>query len=79
MKKIFLLITLLLTLIGTMILQSQIVFATSVDLLETFENPNNYGTSSGDRFGYSVAMSDSYAIVGAYTEDDSGGTSSGAA
>ena len=49
----------------------------SGSLLYTLDNPNAYSTSVGDQFGTSVAMSDSYAIVGAPSEDDAGGTSSG--
>ena len=49
------------------------------DLLYTLDNPNAYGTSSGDRFSIQVSISESYAIVGAYFEDDAGGTSSGKA
>ena len=49
------------------------------NLLHTLDNPNAYDTSSGDRFGYSVAISESYVIVGAYNEDDAGGTDSGKA
>ena len=48
-------------------------------LLHTLDNPNAYSTSATDRFGWSVAISDSYAIVGAYHEDDAGGTISGKA
>ena len=48
-------------------------------LLWTITNPNAYSTSSLDRFGWSVAVSDTYAIVGAYTEDDDGGLTSGKA
>ena len=48
-------------------------------LLHTLDNPNAYSTSAGDRFGYSVSISDSYAIVGAYTEGDAGGSYSGKA
>jgi outer membrane protein assembly factor BamB len=48
-------------------------------LLWTLNDPNAYDTSATDRFGYSVAISESYAIVGAYTEDDAGGTDSGKA
>jgi hypothetical protein len=48
-------------------------------LLYTLDNPNAYGTSAGDEFGISVAICDSYAIVGAYAEDDSGGLTSGKA
>ena len=46
-------------------------------LVYTLNNPNPYGTTTNDLFGYSVAISGSYAIVGAYLEDDAGGTSSG--
>jgi outer membrane protein assembly factor BamB len=48
-------------------------------LLSTLDNPNAYNTSDGDSFGYSIAISDNYAIVGAYLEDDAGGLSSGKA
>ena len=48
-------------------------------LLHTLDNPNPYGTSFMDNFGYSVAISGDYAIVGAYAEDDAGGNSSGKA
>jgi hypothetical protein len=49
------------------------------ELLYTLDNPNAYDTSANDFFGFSVAISDSYAIVGAYNEDDAGGISSGKA
>jgi len=48
-------------------------------LLYTLDNPNAYDTSANDRFANSVAINDSYAIVGAYFEDDAGGTQSGKA
>ena len=48
-------------------------------LLFTLNNPNAYGTTATDYFGYSVAICDNYAIVGAYQEDDAGGTDSGKA
>jgi len=48
-------------------------------LLYTLDNPNAYNTSDGDYFGYGVAISDYYAIAGAYQEDDDGGTGSGKA
>jgi hypothetical protein len=48
-------------------------------LLYTLDNPNAYSTSGGDNFGYSVSICDNYAIVGAYEEDDAGGTDSGKA
>ena len=48
-------------------------------LVHTLDNPNPYGTSDTDRFGFSVAITDTYAIVGAFAEDDAGGTTSGKA
>jgi outer membrane protein assembly factor BamB len=48
-------------------------------LLHTLDNPNAYSTSSNDLFGSSIAISGNYAIVGAYVEDDAGGTDSGKA
>ena len=53
--------------------------ATTGSLLHTLHNPNAYGTSDGDVFGFSVAISGNYAIVGAHGEDDAGGTDSGKA
>ena len=48
-------------------------------LIHTLDNPNVYGTSSNDYFGHSVSITDTYCIVGAYSEDDVGGTDSGTA
>ena len=48
-------------------------------LVHTLNNPNAYGTSLSDLFGHVVAISDNYAIVGAYGEDDAGGSASGKA
>ena len=48
-------------------------------LLYTLNNPNAYGTSQNDSFGWAVAISNDYAIVGAYAEDEASGTSSGKA
>ena len=48
-------------------------------LAYTLDNPNPYGTSESDRFGYSVSVSTTHAIVGAYFEDDAGGSASGKA
>jgi alpha-tubulin suppressor-like RCC1 family protein len=53
--------------------------ATTGALLYTLDNPNAYGTSSSDQFGYSVAISGNYCIVGAYQEGDTGGYASGKA
>jgi len=56
------------------------IFSTSTgNLLYTLDNPNPYGTSGNDFFGWSVSISESHAIVGAYKEDDAGGTDSGKA
>jgi hypothetical protein len=46
-------------------------------LLWSLTNPNAYGTTANDNFGWSVDISGNYAIVGAYGEDDAGGTTSG--
>ena len=59
--------------------KSCIYNVTTGALLHTLDNPNAYSTSANDNFGYSVAISDNYAIVGAYKEDDAGGSSSGKA
>ena len=47
--------------------------------IQTYNNPNAYGTSADDQFGYSVAISGNRVVVGAYGEDDAGGTNSGKA
>ena len=46
-------------------------------LLRTITNPNAYGTSDNDYFGIGLDLSGTTAIVGAWQEDDAGGTSSG--
>jgi len=48
-------------------------------LLHTLADPNAYGTPSGDKFGYSVAIDGNNCIVGAYGEDHASGTYSGSA
>jgi hypothetical protein len=48
-------------------------------LVHTLLNPNAYDAPTNDYFGSAVAISDTYAIVGAKEEDDAGGTSSGKA
>lgn len=56
------------------------VFSTATgQLVYQLDNPNGFGTVVTDQFGRSVAISDNYIIVGAYSEDDSGGTTSGKA
>ena len=46
-------------------------------LAYTLTNPNTYDTSAGDTFGWSVAINDTHAIVGARSEDDADGDNSG--
>jgi len=46
-------------------------------LLYTLNNPSSYSTSAGDQFGNFVTITDKYAAVGAYQEDDASGTESG--
>ncbi|RLA82351.1 MAG: hypothetical protein DRG78_07480, partial [Epsilonproteobacteria bacterium] len=50
---------------------------TDGSLLHTLNNPNNYNTSFGDEFGYTVDISSTYAIVGAPREDNTDGSDSG--
>ena len=64
---------------GTSSGKAYIFNVTTGVLVHTLDNPNAYGTSANDFFGFSVAISGDYAIVGAYQEDDAGGTSSGKA
>jgi len=64
---------------GTQSGKAYIFNATTGALVHTLDNPNAYGTSTGDNFGISVSISGNYAIVGAYLEDDAGGTFSGKA
>ena len=47
--------------------------------IQTLHNPNAYGTSANDHFGFSVSISGTNVIVGAYREGDAGGTDSGKA
>ena len=46
---------------------------------KVLNNPNAYGTSDTDYFGYSVAISGNRVVVGAHGENDAGGTDSGKA
>jgi hypothetical protein len=69
--------------ISTMTSNADIDLTPSTDigalLVHTLDNPNAYGTSFADRFGRSLAVDGNYAIVGAYFEDDAGGSDSGKA
>jgi hypothetical protein len=62
---------------GTTSGKAYIYNVTTGALVHTLNNPNAYGTSTDDQFGYKVAMSGNYAIVGAYGEDEAAGTNSG--
>jgi hypothetical protein len=64
---------------GTNSGKAYIFDVTTGALVHTLDNPNAYDTSASDLFGFSVAISGNYAIVGAYAEDDAGGTISGKA
>ena len=64
---------------GTTSGKAYIYNVTTGALLHTLDNPNAYGTSQDDTFGFSAAINGNYAIVGAYAEDDAGGTTSGKA
>ena len=64
---------------GTNSGKAYIFDVTTGQLKWTLDNPNAYGTSASDYFGYSVAISGNYAIVGARNEDDASGSNSGKA
>jgi len=50
---------------------------TTGDLLQTLDNPDADGSATNDRFGYTIATSDNYMVVGGYLESDAGGIQSG--
>ena len=52
---------------------------TTGTLLKTINDPNDFGTATYDRFGWSVGISGNYVIVGAMSEDDAGDNDSGKA
>jgi len=64
---------------GTTSGKAYIFDVTTGNLLQTLDNPNAYGTSANDNFGYIVAISGDKCIVGSHYEDDSGGITSGKA
>jgi hypothetical protein len=64
---------------GTFSGKAYIYNVTTGQLVHTLNNPNAYGTSADDNFGFSVAISGNYVIVSAQTETDAGGTQSGKA
>jgi len=49
------------------------------NLVYTFDNPNDYDTETGDSFGRTVHISNSYAVVGATNEDEAAFNSTGKA
>jgi hypothetical protein len=55
------------------------IYSIDGTLLHTLTNPNAFGTTVSDEFGYSVGISESYAIVGAPGEDTTLSTSTGKA
>jgi len=52
---------------------------TNGSLLHTLDNPNAFGASTTDRFGFSVDIDGDRAIVGAYLEDETDNSGSGKA
>ena len=64
---------------GTTSGKAYIFNVTTGTLLATLDNPNAYGTSASDQFGNACSISGNYAIVGAWQEDEAGGTGSGKA
>ncbi len=64
---------------GTYSGKAYIFDVTTGSLLHTLHNPNAYGAGANDNFGTSVAISGTNVIVGAWAEDDAGGTESGKA
>ena len=53
------------------------LFNMSGTKLHTFDNPNATGTTAGDYFGYSVAVSGNLVLIGAPFEDDANGNDNG--
>jgi hypothetical protein len=64
---------------GTMSGKAYIFNVATGALVHTLNDPNPYSSPAGDQFGYSVSISDDYAIVGATGEDDASGEYSGKA
>ena len=64
---------------GTLSGKAYIFSVATGALLWTLNNPNAYSTSANDYFGYNVDISGNYAIVGAYQENDAGGSHAGKA
>ena len=64
---------------GTMSGKAYIFNINTGTLVKTLNDPNAYGTSKNDYFGFSVDISGSVAIVGAYQENDAGGSHAGKA
>lgn len=54
-----------------------LIQASTGTVLQTFQNPNPFGTEDGDYFGWRVAVNDTYSAIGTPQEDYSGGTGSG--
>lgn len=48
------------------------IFDISGTLLHQLDNPNPYGGATEDLFGFAVSISNTWAVVGAFQEDDAG-------
>jgi hypothetical protein len=64
---------------GTEAGKAYIYNVTTGALVHTLDDPNAYGTSASDLFGFSVSIDGNYAVVSATYESDAGGGSSGKA
>lgn len=53
------------------------IYSYTGQLVGGIANPNNFGTSNFDRLGSSLVCNEQYLVVGADSEDDSNGTTSG--
>jgi len=47
------------------------------ELINTLQNPNNFGTADNDRFGEEIIVTDEYTMVSSIQEDDATGTDVG--
>jgi hypothetical protein len=59
--------------------QAYIIDVDTGNILHTINNPNGYGSTSNDYFGFSVAIDGNVAVAGAYAEDDSTASAAGKA
>jgi hypothetical protein len=63
--------------ISQLLASAGVITYTPGTLAYTLDNPNVFGTTPSDNFGGSVAINDSYYVVGAAGEADASGAASG--